>query len=216
MRVPPGSGLEGFLRHAREAASLGAFLLVAMAARSSLADHYVIPSASMEPTLGIGDRIVVDKRAYGLRLPFTLHVIAGSHVPERGDVVVFDSPVDGKPWVKRVVAVPGDTVQVRGGVVRVDGHDLPRAGRGTVACETLGGRLHQVDAANGDGPDQPPLEVPPGHLFVMGDNRGNSYDSRGWGLLPQANVLGRAAAIYWTSGEGPRWSSLSDDDCPGG
>ena len=213
MEAPRGRRVEALLHHVREALSLGIFMLVALAARSSLADHYVIPSESMEPTLGIGDRILVQKMAYGLRLPFSLHVIAGSRVPARGDVVVFQSPVDGKPWVKRVIAVPGDTVEVRGGVVRVNGSELERVSAGFVACEAVGDHRHRLGSAFGDGPDQAPLVVPSGRLFVMGDNRGNSFDSRGWGVLPLANVLGRVAAVYWTPSGGFQWSTLSDDEC---
>ena len=213
MEAPRGHRVQALLRHGREALSLGLFVMVALAARSSLADHYVIPSESMEPTLGIGDRILVQKMAYGLRLPFSLHVIAGSRVPARGDVVVFQSPVDGKPWVKRVLAVPGDSVEVRGGIVRINGSELERASEGTVTCEASGDHRHRLGIASGAGPDQPLLVVPPGRLFVMGDNRGNSFDSRGWGVLPLANVLGRVAAVYWTPVGGFQWSALSDDEC---
>lgn len=204
-------------RYAREAAFLAAILAVQFAARSSFADHYVIPSGSMEPTLGIGDRILVNRMAYGLRIPFTRTVVAGAGEPRRGDVVVFDSPVDGERLVKRVVAVPGDSLEVRGGQPIVNGRPLPWTLSSGVACEDVpadGAHRHRLGLLYGGGDDLPATRIPEGYAFAMGDNRGNSADSRVWGLLPLANVQGRALAVYWAGGGGGfTWRPLDGDEC---
>ena len=103
----------------REYRSFGLTIVLLLAARSSLADHYVVPSGSMEPTLLPGDRVLVDKQAYGFRLPFTLLKLSEGAGVARGDVVVFDSPADGTRLIKRVVALPGDVVEVSAGHVTI-------------------------------------------------------------------------------------------------
>jgi signal peptidase I len=99
-------------------------LVLLLAARSTLADHYHVPTGSMEHTLRPGDHVLVNKAAYGWRIPFTGKVVAGAELPERGEVVVFDSPENGKRLIKRVVAVAGDTVAVKAGLVYINGHKL--------------------------------------------------------------------------------------------
>src|SRR5688572_31937720 len=105
----------------REYLSFALMVLGLFAARSSLADHYLVPSGSMDRALLPGDRVMVDKQAYGLRVPFTLAKLGEGAAPARGDVVVFDSPADGTRLIKRVVAVGGDVLEVRGGRVLVNG-----------------------------------------------------------------------------------------------
>src|SRR4051794_41381050 len=105
----------------REYLSFGLTIVLLLAARSSLADHYVVPSGSMEPTLLPGDRVLVDKQAYGFRLPFTLVKLSQGARVAHGDVVVFDSPADGTRLIKRVVALPGDMVEVSGGARTING-----------------------------------------------------------------------------------------------
>ena len=108
----------------REAAVLGLLVVGILAARSTLADHYYVPSASMEPTLIAGDRVFVDKRAYGFRVPFTdIRMTRGDSV-RRGDVVIFDSPRDGKRLIKRIVAIGGDEVLIRNGHLAINGEWL--------------------------------------------------------------------------------------------
>ncbi len=133
---------------------------------------FFIPSGSMEPTLQVGDRILVAKFYYRLA-PI-----------QRGDVIVFRYPLNpGKDFVKRVVGLPGDRVELRRGVVYINGKPRP-----------------DLTPADGDPAciqDYGPKTVTPGHLFVLGDNRCNSEDSRFFGLVPARNVVGRALVIYW-------------------
>jgi len=170
------------------------FMVGMLAARSSLADHYLVPSGSMEGTLFAGDRVVVDKRAYGVRLPFTLVRLSAGDAPARGDVVVFDAPDDGTRLIKRIVAVGGDHLEVRGGHVYVDG--------------VLRDDRAAVELRQGGGPDVPALVVPEDSVFVMGDFRGNSRDSRYFGVVRKDVIYARASRVYWRSGDGFVWKPL--------
>lgn len=169
-----------------------------LVARSSFADHYTVPSGSMMPSVEVGDRVVVDKSAYGLRVPLTHVRITPARMPARGDVVVLESPENGIVLLKRVVAVAGDVVAVQGGRLILDGEPVPVDDeRGT---ELLGTVAHPVDIGRG-GPPFGPQRVPPGHLLVMGDNRDNSHDGRLFGFVSVEAVLGRALAVYVRDGE---------------
>lgn len=180
-----------------------AVLLVA--ARSSLADHYVVPSGSMEPTLVPGDRVLVDKRAHGLRVPFTrLELTRGAPVA-RGEIVVFDAPDDGTRLIKRVVAVGGDFVAVRDGRVFVNGEPVS-GGHG--GLESYGDRTVRLDLRLGGGPDLPPTRVPEGRLLMLGDARGNSRDGRWFGFVREDDVYAHALGVYFRSGEGLVWRTL--------
>ena len=194
-----------FARWIRELLSV-AFVIVGLtAARSSLADHYVVPSGSMQPTLVPGDRVVVDKRAYGLRIPFTLEKLAGSATPQRGDVVIVDSPRDGERLIKRVVAIAGDEVTVHAGHVFIDGVALGAPGD---PHEHFGTHDVSLDLSRGGGPEFGPVRVPDGKLLVMGDARGNSLDGRFFGWVDADAVYARATRVYWRSGEGFTWREL--------
>jgi signal peptidase I len=188
----------------RELLPLVVMLLLLGAARTSLANHYQVPSGSMQPTLQPGDRVVVDMRAYGVRLPFTGQVLWQTDTPQRGDVAVFDSPADGVRLIKRVVAVAGDHVQLRQGRLVVNGRALA-AGE---SMEWIGPRLAGLELASGGGPDIPEVIVPAGHVLVLGDHRGNSVDSRWFGFVPAQALYGRAVGVYWRRGEGPAWKRL--------
>ena len=162
------------LHFLRDWAPTALFLLCMFAFRSAAADWYDIPSGSMLPTLQIGDRVLVDNRVYNLRVPFTdIHLIERS-VPVRGEVITFRSPVDGERLIKRVVAVAGDRISAFAGKLYVNGELQPGAA----------GRM-----------DFGPYDVPADNVFVMGDNRDNSFDSRYWGPLPLANVRGHALKV---------------------
>lgn len=188
----------------REALPLALLLLLLGAARDTLANHYQVPSGSMQPTLQPGDRVAVDMRAYGLRLPFTEVQLLATGTPQRGDVVVFDSPADGTRLIKRVVAVSGDRVQLRDGYLRINDQPL----RQGVAHEVFDGKPVQLDLDAGGGPDIAGVTLPAGTLLVLGDHRGNSADGRFFGLVEADKVYGKALAVYWRRGEGPQWQRL--------
>jgi len=176
---------------------------LALVIRTFFIQAYKIPSGSMEPTLLIGDHILVNKLIYGLRMPDS---ILGLHPPgvpyghylfrlesiHRGDVVVFVFPPDQtKDFIKRVVGVPGDSIEVRGGVVQVNGQQVPDPHA-----------HYEVPLAEHVTPSPRdnfgPVKVPDGKLFMMGDNRDRSYDSRWWGFVDENLVEGRALIIYWS------------------
>lgn len=179
-------------------------LSLLLVTRSTLANHYVVPSGSMEPTLQPGDRVAVDMSAYGLRLPFTGTVLLERGRPARGDVVLLPSPATGDRLIKRVVAVAGDRVRVRHGRVSIDGRALA-ADDG--AFERMGAREVPLNLSHGGGPDLDAV-VPAGQVLVMGDNRGNSLDGRSFGFAPESSIYARARGVYWRRGERLTWQPL--------
>jgi len=181
-------------------------MLCLLAGRSSLADHYVVPSGSMERTLLVGDRVLVDKLAYGLRVPFTLIKVTPGPSPARGDVVIFDSPADGTRLIKRVVAVAGDLVEVKGGHVFINGGSLAR--RDDPESETFDQRRAALNLRFGGGPDLAPTTVPSGQVLVLGDARGNSFDGRFFGFVREDHIYARALGVYYRSDEGLVWRPL--------
>ena len=189
----------------REAASIALLLLGLMMVRSTLADHYHVPSGSMEPTLVPGDRVVVDKRNYGLRVPFTGIALTAGNPVQRGEVVIFDSPRDGTRLIKRIVAVAGDTVAIRNGRLHINGRVMAHAAR--LDVEVIGDRLVALDLSDGGGPDFFGT-IPEGKLLAVGDHRGNSLDGRIFGLIDATSVYGRAVAVYFRKGDGFTWRSL--------
>ncbi|GAB3043460.1 signal peptidase I [Stenotrophomonas tumulicola] len=190
----------------KEALPLLVMLGLLAAARDTLANHYVVPSGSMQPTLEPGDRVVVDMRAYGLRLPFTQHALLDVGAPQRGEVAVFDSPADGTRLIKRVVAVAGDRVDVHAGHLSINGQPLQLDD--AAAAEQFGTRTARLDLDMGGGPDVDGVVVPAGKLLVMGDHRGNSFDGRFFGFVDADKVYGRAVAIYYRRGAGFEWLRL--------
>lgn len=189
----------------REAFTLAMIVLLMLAARSSLADHYVVPTGSMEHTILPGDRVLVDKRAYGLRIPFTTVRIAGRDASvERGDVVVFDSPRDGTRLIKRIVAVGGDQVSLVDGHLLINGQSLQWQGD----TERFGEKVAQLNLEHGGGADIRNLDIPAGVLLAIGDHRGNSADSRVFGFVNEAEVYGKAVGVYYRRNEGPVWQPL--------
>ncbi len=183
------------------------FLLAFGCFRTAVADWNPIPSGSMRPTLLEGDVVLVNRLAYDLKLPLTDLVIKPLGEPQRGDIVTFHSPADGTRLIKRLVALPGDTVEVRRGQLVVNGEpaqysDLVAVaepvGAGIVvdairATERLGGRQHAVQRLPAfGGREFGPAVVPPDHYFMLGDNRDNSADSRYIGFVPRNLLIGRA------------------------
>ena len=190
----------------RELLRIAAFALVLMSARSSLADHYLVPTGSMLPTVEIDDHILVNKAAYGLRVPFSSTYLTRFDGPAIGDVVVLDAPDEDKVLLKRVVGVPGTRVEVRGGQLRIDGKPAPVEQRGDGPHEQLGGVDHAVRLTHGGGPAWGPTTIPEGRYLVMGDNRGDSRDGRFFGLVTREAILGRAMGVVWRAG--PTWDGL--------
>jgi signal peptidase I len=212
-------------------------LLIALLVRTFLFQPFNIPSGSMIPTLLIGDYLFVAKYSYGYSdhsFPFSPNLFAGrifGSQPKRGDVVVFKLPRDGQTdYIKRVIGLPGDKIQMKEGRLYINGVIVPRRpiakyhGEGFYGREgdqptyeeTLpGGVEHTIIQLQGDSginSNTQVFEVPPGHYFMMGDNRDNSTDSRvppdqgGVGYVPFENLVGRAQMIFFSVGEGePAW-----------
>ncbi len=181
-------------------------VLLLTVARSSFANHYQVPSGSMEPTLMPGDRVAVNMMAYGVRVPFTDIELIDRGEPTPGDVVVFKSPTDGTRLIKRVVAVGGDTVAVVDGRLWIDGRPLHDVDATDI--EHFGARDVHLELRDGGGPDLATVTVPAGMALVLGDHRGNSQDGRFFGLVPMKSLYARASAVYYRSGEGLGWTRL--------
>lgn len=193
-------------RFLREVWSMAIVLLVVLSARSSLADHYTVPTGSMLPTINLDDHIMVNKLAFGIRLPFTSLYLWQYDAPERGEVVVLTSPVSGITLVKRVVGLPGDEIEVRSGRVWLNGERVQVTERDGRQLEVLDRIPHVLNLSNGGGPPFGPTRIPDEHYLVLGDNRGNSEDGRSFGLVPFELLMGRAERIFWRGG--PSWIRL--------
>jgi signal peptidase I len=187
-------------------------VVILTSVRSAIADWNDVPTGSMRPSIIEGDRIFVNKLAYGLKIPFTTIHLARWDAPERGDIVVFNSPEDGTRLVKRVIGLPGDTIEIRDNRLMINGEPAryqaiepnfvnaipaPERPYHTYGAEVLGERSHPVMATPAMvarrwfGPEQ----VPDGHYFVMGDNRDNSRDSRFHGSVPIDQIVGKASHV---------------------
>ena len=208
-------------------------------AGTAIGQPFIVPSGSMEPTLMIGDEIAAAKYAYGYgrySAPFGVIPIKGRVLdspPERGDIVVFALPRDPKQtYVKRLIGLPGDRIQMKGGELFINGQEVERraVGRMTVAIggmqlaatkyvETLpNGRTHDIiKVAQGPLDDTEVFTVPSGHYFMMGDNRDNSIDSRvspdegGVGFVPAENLIGRVSRVLFSITPFASWREIVTD-----
>jgi signal peptidase I len=193
--------------------SLFPVLLIVLLFRSFLFEPFKIPSGSMIPTLLVGDFIVVNKFVYGIRLPVLNKKVISIGKPQRGDVVVFRYPVDTSiNFIKRAVGLPGDTITYRDKELFVNGERVEETAAGRfessdVKCSTpavdamlfdeqLDEANHKILLHSRSGSRNGQWVVPEGHYFMMGDNRDRSNDSRGWGFVPEENLLGRAIGIW--------------------
>ena len=171
-------------------------VLLALFIRTFVVQAFKIPSGSMEPTLLVGDHILVNKFVYGVKLPFVQKTVISVGMPKRDDVIVCIYPVDkSKDFIKRVIGLPGDRIEMVDRKLLINGKPFEDkhgyySDRGRPSASVSGKT------------DFGPVEVPKDHLFVMGDNRDHSYDSRFWGFVPLKSVKGKAFIIYWSW---PHW-----------
>jgi signal peptidase I len=186
-------------------------LLVVTPLRSAVVDWNWVPTGSMKPTIMEGDLVLVNKMAYDLKLPFTTLHLAQWGDPHRGDIAVFYSPQDGTRLVKRVIGLPGDTIELRSDVLLVNGvaqvytaadaapyrREVYEDRNPVIAVEHLGACDHIVMALPGRSALRSfgPLVVPSGHYFMMGDSRDNSFDSRFFGAVARDRIIGKADAV---------------------
>jgi signal peptidase I len=175
-------------------------LLAVFSIRWSLADHYEVPTGSMKPTVAINDRILVNKVAYSVRIPFTGVSLWDFDGPARGDVVVLESPESDITLLKRVVALPNEKVEVRGGHLYINDREMLIEGEGENLTETLDAVHHRVRLTQFGGPPYGPLTLPADHFLVMGDNRGESRDGRTFGTIHRDKIFGKAFGVYWRDG----------------
>ena len=192
-------------------ANLSFFVLIAilLVVRGAIANQYLVPSGSMEPSIAIGDRVFVNRVAYDLKVPLTQIAIARLGEPKRGDVVVFDSPEDGKVLIKRLIALPGDDVKIIDGCVWINGQALSQSygslavrdemSPAKVYSENLNNKTYNVQRLPSRilrGEFE--FDVPSESYFMMGDNRDNSHDSRAWGFAPRSALIGRASRVIFS------------------
>ncbi|MDO8946934.1 MAG: signal peptidase I [Desulfocapsaceae bacterium] len=167
-------------------------VLLALFVRTFIVQAFKIPSGSMLPTLQIGDHLLVSKFSYGVRLPVIGTSLISRQGPAHGDVVVFRFPRDRSlDYIKRVVAIGGDSIEVRDKQVFLNGQQVENPHAHFTSRDIM-------SSAAGPRDNFGPVTVPDGKIFVMGDNRDNSYDSRFWGFVDLQDVLGKALIIYWS------------------
>lgn len=232
MAPAPEERRESFAESVR---TLVVALALALVIRTFVVQTFYVPSGSMFPTLLVGDHVLVNKFLYGIHIPGTSFRLPGIRRPERGDVIVFRAarssegrvaPADrrrdlpAEDFIKRIVGLPGDVIEVRRGVVYVNGTALPReptgvhfvdpAGRSKpVVSERVERCTYQVlDDPRRPEVDRPPVRVEPGRYFVMGDNRHESNDSRYWGSVRLSEIHGSAGLLYWSWDFTGSWASL--------
>jgi signal peptidase I len=186
-KIKKKSTFREYLEAALIAVALALFI------RTFVVQAFKIPSGSMEPTLLVGDHILVNKFIYGIKLPWIRTTAIPISQPDRSDVIVFIYPVDkSKDFIKRVVGLPGERIEIIGRQIYIDG----------TPYEDPHGYYSDQGPPSFRKDHYGPVTVPEDHLFVMGDNRNHSYDSRFWGFVPMSSVKGEAFIIYWSW---PHW-----------
>ena len=190
-------------------------VIIASSFKSAIADWNIVPTGSMKPTIVEGDRIFINKLAYDLKIPYTTWHIAEWGAPQRGDIVVFYSPADGKRLVKRVVGLPGDSLEMHNDRLIINGRNvtyescesMDNTADNDPPCGRIGNNFSFIENLNGVRhpimiiPQRPalrsfgPVTIPKGKYFMMGDNRDNSADSRYFGFVGRNQVVGQALEI---------------------
>jgi len=217
--------------------SLGILILIIFAMRWSIASPYHVPTASMEPTIKVGDRLLAYKLAYGFKLPFVDKPVIEWGRPKRGDIIVFKYPRDPEmDYVKRVVGIAGDEIQIIDDILHINGKAMERVDHNQdrsiledidenrdvkqLFRENLEGLQHwtmqniatarRFTKSSWPAPGSPPYKVPENSVFCIGDNRDNSTDSRVWGEVPLDYVRGKALLVIWSIYSPPEagWPSL--------
>jgi len=197
------SKLKTFWKNNRQ---LVVFIVLMSVFRSAVADWYTVPTGSMQPTIKEGDRIVVNKMAYDLRIPFSQTSLIKTGEPERGEIVVFESDAAQNRLIKRVIGLPGDKVSLKDEVLFINGEKLNYAvtnqnNNELFANETINGFTHKIRIEK-NGSDQfsnfATTIVPEDHYLVMGDNRKNSADSRAYGFIPRSELKGKATTVAFS------------------
>lgn len=191
-----------FLQTSKENKSFLLFIVLMFVFRSAVADWNEVPTGSMKPTILEGDRILVNKMAYDIRVPFTHISLFKITDPARGDIIVFDSEVSDKRLIKRVAGIPGDIVELKNNILHINGQRLAykninSTGLTTVQLENLLGVKHLVKVKNDGSPlsNFQPIKVPAGYYLALGDNRDNSADSRVIGFVPRKEIVGRSRSV---------------------
>ncbi|MDZ4164124.1 MAG: signal peptidase I [Smithellaceae bacterium] len=182
-------------------------VLIALFIRSFIVQAFKIPSGSMLPTLQIGDHILVSKFSYGIKIPFTRKILIPTGKPQREDILVFVYPEDpSKDFIKRVIAIAGDTVRIIDKKLYINGEPYADPHGSFTDMTIIPGDVQPRD-------NYGPTKIPPGHVFVMGDNRDHSYDSRFWGFVRLDDTVGKAFIIYWSWNRDDfavRWNRLGN------
>lgn len=197
------SKLKTFWKNNRQ---LVVFIVLMSVFRSAVADWYTVPTGSMQPTIKEGDRIVVNKMAYDLRVPFSQTSIVRTGEPKRGEIIVFESDAAQNRLIKRVIGLPGDKVSLKDEVLFINGEKLNHTltthnSNELFANETINGFTHKIRIEK-NGNEQfsnfSTVLVPEDHYLVMGDNRRNSADSRAYGFVPRSELKGKATNVAFS------------------
>jgi len=182
-------------------------ILLALFIRTFIVQAFKIPSGSMKETLLIGDHILVNKFIYGVKFPFLQKIIIPVKTPRRGDIIVFRFPEEpGKDFIKRVIGIPGDVIEIKNKEVYINGQPLNHDFGMHTDPRVIPGVMQPRDNFG-------PQTVPPESYFVLGDNRDHSYDSRFWGYVDLEVVKGKAFMIYWSWDKedfGVRWDRIGN------
>ena len=188
------------------------FILLMSVFRSAVADWYSVPTGSMKPTIQEGDRIIVNKIAYDVRLPFTDVSLLSIGTPKRGEIIVFESEAADLRLIKRVIGLPGDVVEMNNELIKINGQRLSykdsqtyihqnNSEKMTTSTEKTGSIQHSINIDNSASnrlSNFAPVTVPAGHYLVLGDNRRHSADSRVYGFIPHQELRGKATAIAFS------------------